>query len=105
MTSLALHLPASPRGIYRSREHNAWYALDSEGHLVAPGVRVVLADESDAGVVAELAAALDVADPRRKLALVREPITRPAVAALSPATFVRLVRADPAPLRARSPRR
>lgn len=99
----AVPAPASLRGIYRCRRRiggcAAYFAKDSRGQLVAPGVRIVQPDERETLVVVELKALLDAADPvRPHLRLVKgdgPPTLRSVVAAWSHETFAALVSRPP----------
>lgn len=95
-SSAPLLAPASLRGVYRCRKlidgRPAWYAFTSQNELLPPGIRVVREEETEAQVAAELVRALRLLDPvRPALQLLRDDdLTRDA--AVSPGTFVRLLR-------------
>lgn len=44
----------------------AWFARDAEGHMVSPGIRVALPDETNVQVIAEFASRLERARPKRR---------------------------------------
>lgn len=83
--------PARPR-VFRYRRKiggcSAWYALDRDGRLVAPGLRIVWPGEHESDIVVELLDALAEHERKRLRVITTPPRRQPR---LSSAAFVRLL--------------